>query len=77
MCNFFSEQYDIPNWQVIGLLFGERGTLTKFNINELLKLLVCLNASTLKENSTQYYKRLSAYYIFINSQVLQYLPVPN
>ena len=44
---FFSEKYNIPNWKVIGLLFGARGTLTKFTINELLKL--GLNASTLED----------------------------
>ena len=30
---YFSEKYSVTNWEVIGLLFGARGTLTKFCIN--------------------------------------------
>lgn len=35
-CKYLSEKYKINTWEVIGLLFGSRGTITKFCVNILL-----------------------------------------
>ena len=35
-CNYLSEKCKINTWEVIGVLFGSRGTITKFCVNILL-----------------------------------------